>query len=324
MSQSDQSGLGWASAIFTTPQGAGSASGVADNTVRGAIARAAQASGVDFSYLLAQARLESSLNPNAHAATSSASGLYQFTNSTWLQTLQKHGDALGANVGGLSAGAGAAGADPASRAQLMALRSDPNASAMMAAQLASDNQTALTGVLGRTPDASELYLAHFLGADGAGKFLTALASNPDQSAAALLPRAAASNRNVFFDSSGSARSLGQVMSLLRSRMDAAMQSEGNGGSGGFDLASLAAMGGAGAMGVMGVMPTAAASVDPSQGPIAQQFDAARDQMGAGAATSSSSMADTLQATFGASGDAAGGATPDFVRNAYGRLRALGL
>jgi hypothetical protein len=284
---------------------------------------------VDFSYLLAQARLESSLNPNAHAATSSASGLYQFTNSTWLQTLQKHGDALGGNAGGLSAGLGAMGgggtlaalSDPAARAQLMALRTDPNASAMMAAQLASDNQTALTGVLGRTPDASELYLAHFLGADGAGKFLTGLASNPDQSAAALLPRAAVSNRNVFFDSSGSARSLGQVMGLLRSRMDAAMQVEGNGGSGGFDLASLAAMGGAGAM---GATPIAAASVGSSQGPIAQQFDAARDQMGAGAATSSSSMADTLQATFGASGDAAGGATPDFVRNAYGRLRALGL
>ena len=315
MSQSDQSGLGWASAIFSSQQGGASASGVADNNVRGAIARAAQASGVDFSYLLAQARLESSLNPNAHAATSSASGLYQFTNSTWLQTLQKHGDALGGNAGGLSAGVGATAVDPASRAQLMALRSDPNASAMMAAQLASDNQTALTGVLGRTPDASELYLAHFLGADGAGKFLTALASNPDQSAAALLPRAAASNRNVFFDSSGSARSLGQVMALLRSRMDAAMQADGNGGSGGFDLAGLAAMGG---------MSAATASIYPSQGPIAQQFDAARDQMGAGAATSSSSMADTLQATFGASGDAAGGATPDFVRNAYGRLRALGL
>ena len=55
--------------------------------VRAAISRAAQATGVDFGYLLAQARLESGLNPNARARTSSATGLYQFTNSTWLRTL---------------------------------------------------------------------------------------------------------------------------------------------------------------------------------------------------------------------------------------------
>ena len=55
--------------------------------VHGAIARAAQATGVDFSYLLAQARIESSLNPTARAGTSSAAGLYQFTKGTWLAML---------------------------------------------------------------------------------------------------------------------------------------------------------------------------------------------------------------------------------------------
>jgi hypothetical protein len=40
---------------------------------------------------------------------------------------------------------------------------------------------------GRAPDASELYTAHFLGADGAAKFLSALSTNPDQSAAGLCP-----------------------------------------------------------------------------------------------------------------------------------------
>jgi len=43
--------------------------------VRSAIAKAAQRTGVDFDYLLAQARIESSLNPNAKARTSSAAGL---------------------------------------------------------------------------------------------------------------------------------------------------------------------------------------------------------------------------------------------------------
>jgi hypothetical protein len=188
------------------------------DTSRAAIAHAAGASGVDFTYLLAQARLESGLDPKAQASTSSARGLYQFTNATWAQTLQKHGNMLGLS--------GAALADPSARAQLMALRDDPHASAMMAAGLAGDNMQALTNVLGRQPDASELYLAHFLGADGAGRFLTAMAADPTQSAAALLPRAAASNQSIFYDASGQSRSLQQVMDLLRGRMASAMRDEG--------------------------------------------------------------------------------------------------
>ena len=50
--------------------------------VRGAIARASESTGVDFDYLLAQARLESGLNPDAKARSSSATGLYQFIDST--------------------------------------------------------------------------------------------------------------------------------------------------------------------------------------------------------------------------------------------------
>lgn len=316
MSQPDQTGLAWSALRNNGWNGAAAIDGpVTNGGVRSAIARAAQSTGVDFSYLAAQAKLESSMNPNARAATSSASGLYQFTNATWMQTLQKHGDMLGLDAGG-SGGTLAALSDPAARAQLLALRSDPNASAMMAASLASDNQTALTGVLGRTPDASELYLAHFLGADGASKFLTALATNPDQSAAALLPKAAAANGSIFFDANGQARSLGQMMALLRGKMDSALQTEGAAGSDPTLYAGMATAGGTLSAAVPGAAPE-----DVSGGPIARQFAAARQDMAAGATTSSASMADTLQAAFGSESSAA---TPDFVRSAYGRLRAFGL
>jgi hypothetical protein len=265
--------------------------------VRSAIARAAGATGVDFSYLVAQARMESGMNPNARAATSSASGLYQFTNATWLQTLQKHGDMLGA---------GAMASDPAARQQMLALRSDPEASALMAASLASDNAQALTGALGRQPDSSELYLAHFLGPDGAGKFLAALSTNPDQSAAALLPKAASANASIFFDANGAPRSVGQMMGLIRSKMDNAMQAEGQaeGAVQGVGAADMAAY-------------TAPAPTHPG-GPIAQEWASAQAQMGAPAATS---MADTLAAAFGG---ADGGASSDAVRSAYSRIRAFGL
>lgn len=314
MSQPDLTGSPWGASITTDPSATRDMS-------RAAIANAAGASGVDFTYLLAQAKLESSLDPKARAATSSARGLYQFTNATWAQTLQKHGDMLGLS--------GAALSDPASRARLMALRDDPNASAMMAAGLASDNQLALTNALGRQPDASELYLAHFLGADGATKFLTAMAVNPTQSAAALNPKAAASNPSIFYDNSGQPRSLQQVMDLFRAKMANAMRDEG-GIDTSYSTPAYAPMSAG--------MPAAAPMPDPATmgGPIARQFAAARDGVFAGVAGNGAgagaegnlpggstrlSMADTIQNAFGG-GDAS--STPASVRAAYDRLKGMGL
>ena len=300
-------------------------------SIRGAIAQAAQATGMDFSYLLAQARLESGMNPTARASTSSAQGLYQFTNATWAQTLSRHGTALGLS--------GAALADPSANPQLMALRNDPQASALMAAAMAGDNQAVLTSALGRPPQSGELYLAHFLGPDGAVKVLSGLASDPCQSAAALLPRAAAANRAVFFDAAGAPRSLGQVMGLLNARLSAAMQASGQ-ASGQDGVGSLAGAAGAGALGApvwgdpgaLGQALSAgqggdagnAAGTTPSGGPLAQEFAQAVAQAGgaSGAGASGGSMAETLRATFSADA-AATTNTPDFVRSAYGRLAALG-
>ena len=297
--------------------------------VRGAIARAAQATGVDFSYLLAEARLESSLDPSARASTSSAAGLYQFTKGTWSTMMARYGGALGidptADPADPTAVSGAAqGNTPVSRAQLMALRYDPNASAMMAAALAGQNSAALTTALGRTPTSSELYLAHFLGSAGATQFLGALAANPGQSAAALMPKAAAANRAVFYDASGTPRSLGAVMTLIQTRMDAAMRDTG-------DPAGNGAGDGWAAPGATAI---ALAQPQTDLGPIGQQFTAAQAEAGSHepatsgslAVSATASMADTLRNTFALAGDTAGsaGAAPAFVRSAYGRMQALGL
>lgn len=268
---------------------------------RAAIARAAQATGVNFDYLLAQAKLESGLNPSARSGSSSATGLYQFLGGTWLDTLKKHGAEHGLGW------ASDAAANPAMRAQVMALRHDPQASALMAAELAGDNQQALSATLGRDPDPSELYLAHFLGVQGATQFLTGLSVNPDQSAAAMLPTAAASNRAIFFASDGAPRSVGQVMDLLRARLAGAME-----GGSAEQWAAYA--------------PNGSASAPQfSGGPVAQAFQAAQAAASGGSAIPARpSMAETLRSTF-AIGDGAGGnAVPAHVRTAYGRLSALGL
>lgn len=304
----------WAASLDKIQSARTAANGTSGGNVRAAIARAAGATGVDFSYLAAQARLESGLNPAARNGASSASGLYQFTNSTWLQTLQKHGDMLGLG------NAGAAMADPAQRMALLGLRGDPHASAMMAASLASDNADALTGVLGRAPDASELYVAHFLGADGAAKFLSALGTNPDQPAAGLLPKAASANRSIFYDDGGNPRSVAAVMGLIRGRMEGALAAEGISAdammAGGMAYGGMGGDGMAWAASSAPAAPAAASSAAQTGGPLAREFNAMQ------AAASAHSMADTLQSTFGLGGE--NGATPEFVRNAYGRLRALGM
>ena len=48
-----------------------------------AIKNAAAKTGVNFTYLMEKAAVESSFNPDAKAKTSSATGLFQFIEQTW-------------------------------------------------------------------------------------------------------------------------------------------------------------------------------------------------------------------------------------------------
>ncbi len=279
---------------------------VQSHGVHAAIARASAATGVDFDYLLAQARLESGLDPDARAPTSSAAGLYQFIDGTWLDTVDRHGAShgLGWADAAITRAGGRAVVDPALRDEVMALRRDPDAAALMAAELARDNAAALRGVLGREPDATELYLAHFLGAGGAGEFLSALAADPGQNAAALFPRAAAANRSIFHDGAR-ARSVGEVMAVMRGKVAGAMN--GAPGGGAAPAGSPAPWG----------RPAPGRHGPPGWVSAAGDQPAARP-----------SMAETLRATFGAgtgSGpDRLPGTAAQRVDAAYARFRSFGL
>jgi soluble lytic murein transglycosylase-like protein len=57
--------------------------------IAGAIKQAANTTGTSFEYLLATAKMESDFNPTAGASTSSAHGLYQFIDQTWLGTVKE-------------------------------------------------------------------------------------------------------------------------------------------------------------------------------------------------------------------------------------------
>src|SRR5438045_3648586 len=206
------------------------AAGVEPSRVRiaGAIKQAASSTGTSFEYLLATAKMESNFNPAAGASTSSAHGLFQFIDQSWLGTVQEAGAQLGygryADAITKSPGSYSV-TDPTARAAILKLRDDPAAAAAMAAVLTQSNSFRLTGKIGRRPTDGELYMAHFMGVGGAARLISNAEDNPNASAARLFPNAAAANRSIFFDHSGRARSVSEVYSVLSSRYAGAASSQ---------------------------------------------------------------------------------------------------
>jgi len=145
--------------------------------VEAAIQRASTATGVDFSFLLGAAKRESGFNPAAHAQSSSAAGLFQFVEQTWLATLKQHGAKYGyARYAELiqKGSDGRYHVDGAeARRAVMDLRLDPHAASLMAGELASDHASYLRGRVGREPTGGELYAAHFLGPQGSARLIEA-------------------------------------------------------------------------------------------------------------------------------------------------------
>src|ERR1700727_3109117 len=170
--------------------------------VEAAIQRASSATGVDFGYLMGAAKRESGYKPNAKAKTSSATGLFQFLDQTWLSTLKQHGAKYGyARYADLiQKGPNGHYYVPGgeARATVMDLRLDPHAAALMAGELAADHAAYLRGRVAREPPAGDLYCAHVLGPQGSAKLIDAVRVSPGASAPARFPQAAGANRAIFY------------------------------------------------------------------------------------------------------------------------------
>ena len=224
--------------------------------IAGAIKQAASTTGTSFEYLLATAKMESNFNPKASATTSSARGLYQFIDQTWLGTVKEAGAQLGygkyADAITKSSSGSYSVSDPAARDAIMKLRDDPDAASSMAAVLTQSNSFKLTGDIGRRPTDAELYMAHFMGVGGAAKLISNAEDHPNASGARLFPNAAAANRSIFYDRDGRERSVAQVYSVLTQRYDSAANSS----------ATRSAMASAGVMPASGTFASQAAGAAP--------------------------------------------------------------
>jgi hypothetical protein len=190
--------------------------------VAGALRTAAQVSGVPFDYLVRTAMRESSLNPSLKASTSTATGLFQMLEQTWLGLLDEEGAKFG--YGQYADAIERVGpgryrvADPALRAEIMALREDPVANAVIGGgAFTRMNERHLTRALGRQPSERELYVAHFFGPGQAARFLSILERAPQTNVAEVFPRAAEANRPIFYDRQGEARTAREVYEVLTKR-----------------------------------------------------------------------------------------------------------
>ncbi|TGX53220.1 lytic transglycosylase domain-containing protein [Sphingomonas gei] len=211
--------------------------------IQTAIAAASRKTGIDFNYLLGQAQVESGMRANARATTSSATGLYQFIEQSWLGVIKDHGAEHGLGWASDSIRQTAGGryvvSDSATRRAILDMRSDPGTAALMAAEHASDNKAALEQRLDRPATGTDLYMAHFLGQGGAAKFLGAMAANPERIGAAMFPAAARANRGIFYASNGQPRTLSEIYSRFAGKLDQGAAAVGATGlaSDGFDALS---------------------------------------------------------------------------------------
>ena len=221
-----------------------------DPTVISGIRRASASAQVDFGLLVAEAQQESGLQADAKAPNSSATGLFQFIDSTWLAMVQRFGEKYG--IGSLAQQISVNGAgqprvsDPAVRRQILDLRRDPTLSAELAAEYNKINRSDVEHALGRKANDTDLYLAHFLGSAGASQFLRAVQQNGDRPAATLLPDAAAANPAVFYDkATGSPRTVSEIYRSFSERIEKGLDTVAALGGAGTEAATVAANGSAG-------------------------------------------------------------------------------
>ncbi len=193
--------------------------------VTGAIKRAAQSTGVNFGYLLATAKVESNLDPNLTMQSSSATGLFQIIDQTWLGAMKTAGRAFGfgryADAITQTKSGRYVVEDPVLRDEMMKLRKDPATNAVMGGVITQQNAAIVARRIGRKPTEGELYVAHFFGPYAASKVIEVAASAPNTDAAAMFPEAARANRAIFYDRAGNARTVAGVRDELVRRYQVA-------------------------------------------------------------------------------------------------------
>jgi len=183
--------------------------------------------GVDFSFLMELARVESSFNPAARAPKSTATGLFQFMDYSWIEAIRKYGANYGLKdyatrvklIDDGEQGQPSMTYDPL-QLEVLALRLNPRLSTLLAAENIKRNKRNLSSRLRRKLGRTDLYLSHFFGLSGAVKFLETLNEKPASTAGELFPKAvAARNRDIFQSWQKQPRTVAEVYQWFDSKFN---------------------------------------------------------------------------------------------------------
>jgi hypothetical protein len=195
-----------------------------------AIRHASRIVGTEFGYMMELAQAESNFDETAEATTSSATGLFQFTDQSWLMMLSLAGAKYGLNdlTSQIAVSKDKDGnnvykiENPLIANYALSLRNDPRICALMGAEFAKTNKDDLKAALPRTDiTRTDQYLAHFLGSGSAVSFITHMERSPNRSGSALFHAAARSNKTIFYTQGGRGkpRSLKQIYAIFSRKFD---------------------------------------------------------------------------------------------------------
>jgi len=185
------------------------------------IVDAASETGADPDLMMAYADKESGFDPRAKAGTSTAVGLYQFLEGTWLEMVHRYGarHGLEKEAATVTVRRGKPTIDdPTERARILAMRENPRLASLMACEMQIAQTAGLSDRIGAKPTAAETYMAHMLGMSGASKFINAKRENPDAVAKRLFPEAAKSNKAIFHEGRRP-RTMAQVHQVVSKQID---------------------------------------------------------------------------------------------------------
>jgi hypothetical protein len=175
-----------------TPSGSGW------GATRDLITKAAHMAGVDPKALIATIAVESGFDPNAAPKNpnlpSSAKGLGQHLDGSWMEDLNLHGKKFGIPNG--------------------TNQFDARASALMTASRLKYNGEKLQKMLGRPVTVTDIYLAHLMGLGGASKFL----KSPEDAIGAEVAATSAKQHPNYFYAGGKALTVKEVYAKFAEKL----------------------------------------------------------------------------------------------------------
>ena len=183
--------------------------------------------GIEFGLIMELTSVESGFRSTAKAKTSSAKGLQQFIDRTWLNMVRQYGHKYGLETyaAQISYYKDDYGRDtpvienPIVHRQVLEMKNNPRLSALMAGDFALENKAKLSCFLKKDITRTDLYIAHFLGPNDAVLFLDALQKAPESSAADMFPEAADANRPIFFNWRAKERSFREIYEIFDRRFN---------------------------------------------------------------------------------------------------------